>query len=166
MTDLIKIQTEPDADGVSRRGFIRTIVLTAASIVMIPAISHADDAPAAPTTSFVDVGPKSQFTSDWTRVVMPPDGKREVIFVRTTTVAATPFQAISARCTHRGCVVAFVAANKDFECPCHGGKFDVDGAVVSGPPKSSLNLLETKVTDKDTLMVEVPVFVPHHHLSQ
>ncbi|MGS2591804.1 FAD-dependent oxidoreductase [Streptomyces hebeiensis] len=42
-------------------------------------------------------------------------------------------RAVSARCTHLGCLVAFNAAETAWECPCHGSRFGVDGAVLQGP---------------------------------
>jgi glycine/D-amino acid oxidase-like deaminating enzyme/nitrite reductase/ring-hydroxylating ferredoxin subunit len=41
--------------------------------------------------------------------------------------------ALSARCTHLGCLVAFNDAERVWECPCHGSRFGVDGAVLHGP---------------------------------
>jgi glycine/D-amino acid oxidase-like deaminating enzyme/nitrite reductase/ring-hydroxylating ferredoxin subunit len=41
--------------------------------------------------------------------------------------------AVSATCTHMGCVVAFNAAERTWECPCHGSRFDPAGSVLSGP---------------------------------
>jgi Rieske Fe-S protein len=41
--------------------------------------------------------------------------------------------AVSIRCTHQGCILRFNAAETSWDCPCHGSRFDVDGAVLEGP---------------------------------
>ncbi|MFC7531968.1 FAD-dependent oxidoreductase [Actinoplanes sp. GCM10030250] len=46
--------------------------------------------------------------------------------------------AVSARCTHAGCIVDFNEAETAWECPCHGSRFTVDGAVLQGPANSPL----------------------------
>jgi glycine/D-amino acid oxidase-like deaminating enzyme/nitrite reductase/ring-hydroxylating ferredoxin subunit len=42
-------------------------------------------------------------------------------------------QAVSARCTHLGCLVAFNRAEQAWECPCHGSRFAPDGSILQGP---------------------------------
>jgi Rieske Fe-S protein len=41
--------------------------------------------------------------------------------------------AVSLRCTHLGCLLRFNAAERSWDCPCHGSRFAVDGAVLEGP---------------------------------
>jgi Rieske Fe-S protein len=47
---------------------------------------------------------------------------------------------ISTRCTHLGCALHLVG--EEWLCPCHGGRFTVDGRPVAGPPRSPLAWLE------------------------
>lgn len=55
-------------------------------------------------------------------------------------------RAVSARCTHLGCIVAFNAAETTWECPCHGSRFATDGSVLQGPAMWPLAPVELPVT--------------------
>ena len=50
--------------------------------------------------------------------------------------------AVSLRCTHMGCLLRFNSAETSWDCPCHGSRFDVDGAVLEGPATEALALRE------------------------
>jgi Rieske Fe-S protein len=52
---------------------------------------------------------------------------------------------LSATCTHSGCLVTWQKQRSKFVCPCHGGTYDGQGAVVSGPPPRPLDQLPISV---------------------
>lgn len=49
--------------------------------------------------------------------------------------------ALSPVCTHAGCIVAWNDAEKSWDCPCHGGRYDVYGNVLTGPPQKNLQAI-------------------------
>lgn len=46
--------------------------------------------------------------------------------------------ALNPVCTHAKCIVCFNHAERSWDCPCHGGRFDTDGKVLTGPPRADL----------------------------
>lgn len=54
-----------------------------------------------------------------------------------TQPTAGDFKGFSAVCTHSGCLINAVA-DGTINCPCHGSKFSLDGAVVNGPATKPL----------------------------
>lgn len=55
------------------------------------------------------------------------------------------FVALSAVCTHRGCIVNWDERRQLLSCPCHGGVFDMNGNVVAGLPRQPLPRLPVEV---------------------
>lgn len=45
---------------------------------------------------------------------------------------------LSPVCRHMGCIVHWNQAERTWDCPCHGGRYDAYGRVIMGPPMSSL----------------------------
>ncbi len=60
--------------------------------------------------------------------------------------------AISAVCTHLGCTVNKNGEN--YECPCHGSRFNNGGYVLKGPAQFPLERLELSLSDDGKVVVD------------
>lgn len=69
--------------------------------------------------------------------------------------------ALSAACTHKGCLVQWHSPDRTFRCPCHGGTFMEDGKTDTRVPfwhsLQSLPRLEVKVADGEKIYVRMPM---------
>lgn len=54
------------------------------------------------------------------------------------------YKAFSAVCTHMGCIVNWNNAEKSWDCPCHGTRFDLEGEVLEGPAFDPLDRIQEK----------------------
>lgn len=63
------------------------------------------------------------------------------------------YQALSAVCTHLGCIVFWNEQRGVIACPCHEAYFNTNGAVISGPPPAPLAIYRVQV-DGDQVYVE------------
>lgn len=61
-----------------------------------------------------------------------------------TQPVAGDYQGFSAICTHTGCLLNEVV-NGRIHCPCHGSRFSLDGAVISGPAERPLQPIDVRV---------------------
>jgi len=48
----------------------------------------------------------------------------------------------SAVCPHLGCLVDWNSAEKTWDCPCHGSRFDPFGKILNGPANTGLEVLK------------------------
>jgi cytochrome b6-f complex iron-sulfur subunit len=59
------------------------------------------------------------------------------------------YHALSAVCTHLGCTVQYRPDLQEVWCPCHNGKYSVNGATISGPPPLPLEKFEVILKGND-----------------
>lgn len=104
----------------------------------------------------------------WPEVLFEPEtrfriGRPDDIAVGTLTVlpqqkvyvmhAASGFIAMSAVCTHLGCLTQYERENNRILCPCHGSQFAPDGSVRQGPAPRPLPRLALSV-ERGLLVVD------------
>jgi cytochrome b6-f complex iron-sulfur subunit len=64
------------------------------------------------------------------------------------------FYAVSAVCTHLGCITQWKPDANMIACPCHGSKFKSDGTKVEGPAPRSLPHFSITLTPDGELLVD------------
>ena len=97
-------------------------------------------------------------THGFTRVVLEYETKdggltsteRRLAYIKK--VKETEVIAISAGCSHLGCIVTWDEDQNIFKCPCHDGRYDSEGRVISGPPPAPLKRHQAKIEDGKILL--------------
>jgi cytochrome b6-f complex iron-sulfur subunit len=103
-------------------------------------------------SAIVDVGKPDSFAVN--SVTM--DVNSGIYLVR----AEEGFFALSAVCTHLGCLTAWNQDLGIIACPCHGSKFTRTGEKIEGPAPKPLPWLKTSVSDEGDLMVDRSINIP------
>ncbi len=80
--------------------------------------------------------------------------RRAFVWVRADDSAPHGVVVLSSVCTHTGCNVAWRDPEGQFVCPCHGGRYNLEGEVVAGPPPRPLSRLPVKV-ENDELLIQI-----------
>lgn len=76
--------------------------------------------------------------------------RKPALLIRKT---ETELVALSAVCTHLGCIVKFHEDAKQLICPCHGAKYDQSGRVLGGPAPKPLIAYNARI-EAGTIVVE------------
>lgn len=138
----------------SRRGFFKYVLLGFSTLATAGGVLY-------PVVSYL-WPPKKGASQGGGRVAVAatadlPVGKGAVYSVNNKPVLVihTPdgYVALSATCTHLGCIVAWNEQRQVIACPCHEAFFNTNGAVISGPPPAPLPVLRVQV-EGDQIYVE------------
>jgi cytochrome b6-f complex iron-sulfur subunit len=151
------VRTAGDApldEPVSRRGFLRYAVLGFAGLatavgVLTPIIAYLWP----PKQTGTAAGGKVNVAS--TADLPPGEGQVYSVNNKPVIVINTPdgYKALSATCTHLGCIVYWDGQKQVIACPCHEAFFNTNGDVISGPPPSPLPDYRVQV-EGDQIYVE------------
>jgi Rieske Fe-S protein len=101
--------------------------------------------------------PVSELTMPVGEVLEVKPGKPYSDFL-ITRMSDQSFRVITADCSHMGCTVDFTPAKGEWECPCHGSRFDLEGRVLEGPAEDPLSPLASFQRD-DALWVDLSATV-------
>ncbi len=142
----------------SRRRFLARVVVAlnafVAMVVATPAVGYLlSPLLRRRSSQWVAIGKATKFVAGIPkRVMYEYDDESSYSVERTRRVAFVgrsedELIVLSPVCTHMGCNVAFNDKSSSFECPCHGGKYDMSGRVVDGPPPEPLRRFQTRLRD-------------------
>lgn len=76
-------------------------------------------------------------------------GSKPVLLIHS---GASEWSAFSGTCTHLDCTVQYEPSSKQIWCACHNGFYDLNGAVVSGPPPRPLEPLDVHVRGEEIII--------------
>ncbi|MGD8375053.1 MAG: ubiquinol-cytochrome c reductase iron-sulfur subunit [Acidobacteriota bacterium] len=62
------------------------------------------------------------------------------------------FFALSAECTHLGCMTRWLPDQETIACPCHGSKFAPNGVVKAGPAPIPLRRMHLSLADSELIV--------------
>jgi cytochrome b6-f complex iron-sulfur subunit len=132
-------QTLTNSDPNTRRHFL-DLLLGASALAWLASIAYPvirylkplpQTGPTGPTHLTRDVAAKLEQNKF---VIVPVSGQRVIVL---QSPDAQLF-AFSAKCTHEGCTITYQPGQSVLWCPCHDGRFDLTGRVLSGPPPQPL----------------------------
>ncbi len=125
----------------NRREVVQKFILGGTALLVIPsALTSCTKA-----TDPVDPGGNnngSKITLDLTKAensaLNTAGGSRIVQDILIANTGSDKFIALNSICTHQGCIVAYVLADDNLQCPCHGSVYSKTGTVINGPAPDPL----------------------------
>ncbi len=132
-----------NGDDVTRRAFLSRLWKGGASLMAVAGAWTTWDILKPPPNS-ADTGPVRTIPE----AAVPEGGVVEVKAARGyLTRSGDEVVALSWKCPHLGCRVAWCDSSKEFECPCHGSVFNRVGEYREGPAPRGMSTYSVDVVD-------------------
>ena len=149
-----RAQDEGAGQSLDRRGFLKYLLVSFAAAATAVGV-------AIPIVAYLWPPKQAAGTGGgWVAVANTADlpvGKGAVYSVNNKPVLVVhtqdDYHALSATCTHLGCIVFWSEQKGVIACPCHAAFFTTNGDVISGPAPAPLPLYQVKV-EGDQIYVE------------
>ncbi len=74
--------------------------------------------------------------------------------------------AISAVCTHLGCLTRWNENNGMITCPCHGAKYSKTGSVIEGPTSKTLPRFSICLNENNEIIVDRNILVDENQILE
>lgn len=131
------------ADGVTRRGFLGAAALAACGSALAACgmdgggtgigVNLPSGVTANGATTQINLATQAALATTGAYLIIT-NASRSLIVIN---LGGNSYRALSAVCTHQGCLVAGIA-NANIVCNCHGSRYTTAGAVVNGPASAPL----------------------------
>jgi cytochrome b6-f complex iron-sulfur subunit len=155
MTEEDKTLAEQDGSEISRRQFFVKVGMASIAVVAagggVFAFQYLAPNVLYEPSPTVSAGKPDRYPPDSVTL----DVENGIYVVR----SAQGFYALSAVCTHLGCLTVYKPESGNIACPCHGSEFLRDGKVIAGPAPRPLPWLKMWLGDDGALMVDRSVTV-------
>ena len=131
------------------KGIIKSFFVLLAAVLVLPVLSLYPSRIKKKTVSFFPVLDEDELPRQGVRraeFFYESRGRRihTKVFV---VVSEEGMIALSPVCSHLGCLVNWDNNKKEFLCPCHGGRYGMNGRVIAGPPPEPLRRLPFEIRD-------------------
>jgi cytochrome b6-f complex iron-sulfur subunit len=150
MAEEDKTLGQPDENEISRRQFFIKVGLTSIAVVAggggVFAFQYLAPNVLYEPSPTVSAGKPDRYPPDSVTL----DIENGIFVVR----SPQGFYALSAVCTHLGCLTVYKPESGNIACPCHGSEFRRDGKVIAGPAPRPLPWLKMWLGDDGALMVD------------
>jgi cytochrome b6-f complex iron-sulfur subunit len=150
MTESKRLESTPPSVEINRRAFFAKIGLGSLAVAAAGTAGFAYQF-LSPNVLYepspiVNLGKPEDFALD--SVTMDPNAAIYLVHI------TEGFFALSAICTHLGCLTAWNQELGIIKCPCHGSEFTRTGVKIEGPAPKPLPWLKTWVSDEGDLMID------------
>lgn len=142
--------------GMTRRFFFESIGLGALSIAAIGSIVLTGEYLSPNVVREPPMKFKAGKPDDYPPGSVTLDVQQKVFIVR---AKEGYFYALSAVCTHLGCITNWKPDQGIIACPCHGSKFNTEGTRIAGPAPRPLPRFSMVLDDQGQLVVDKSVVV-------